>query len=225
MTSRFKLVVVDGPSRGRQLVLEPGRWTIGRDKADLRLEEDKAVSSEHAVIQVSKQRAVLRNRSSNGTWINGERGDDVILTPGDLIHIGEFHQLRVQETGAVGDVRSGTEAATGDAADPGYLGIPRRIWYRIAAVYAAAAILALYLITRPEPEEPPLRLEDASAVASAEIDDLLHRAAVYEQRGKRRSAIRVYEEILSRQQPFDSDSTATRYVLERLAVLKRGRRR
>ncbi|HSG78770.1 MAG TPA: FHA domain-containing protein, partial [Acidimicrobiia bacterium] len=65
--------------------------TIGRQGADISLEDDEA-SRQHSAIEILGDHAILRDLgSTNGTYVNGERLDEIDLEPGDEVFIGRFH--------------------------------------------------------------------------------------------------------------------------------------
>jgi FHA domain-containing protein len=74
-----------------------GRWVIGRGSAcDLVLEEDDAVSREHAEIAVRAGLCLVRDLDScNGTLVNGRLVRRARLRRGDLLLLGET-EVRVR---------------------------------------------------------------------------------------------------------------------------------
>ncbi len=74
-------------------VLEAPRTDAGRaalGAKDLRLEHDPRVSRQHATFVVERGRVRLENRSNNGSFVNGERVDDVReLNDGDVVRLGD----------------------------------------------------------------------------------------------------------------------------------------
>lgn len=218
----LKLVVTKGPMKGQELLLEPGRWTLGRDeRAHLRLGGDDAISRTHAKIHVSKRGAVFHNRSPNGTWINRQRSKKARLASGDRLEVGESYELRVEETRRDSVAKESGEPAT-VAKPSSYLGIPRRYWLLIGSANLLPIIVVGLWWLWPETKVVFISLEEAKAAAPAEVAVLLDRAAVYEQRLWWSSAKAEYEKILSREK-FDANSKTTRYALERLAALERRR--
>ena len=87
---RSKLSVVDGPDKGRDLVIERERITVGRSViCDLAL-KDKAVSGTHFEIVASERGSVLRDlNSTNGTHIGELRIKEVWIKPGTVIRAGQ----------------------------------------------------------------------------------------------------------------------------------------
>jgi len=86
---KCQLVVVDGPNRGKRLLLNKDVVTIGkREDNDLVL-TDKTVSRNHLEIKYSQDSLLLRDLdSTNGTFVNGTRVKEAYLEPGDLIKVG-----------------------------------------------------------------------------------------------------------------------------------------
>lgn len=85
---------------GREIVLVPGVYFVGRgEDADLRL-DDPGVSRRHAAIRVVGDGAEVEDLGSrNGVLLNGQpvRGVQP-LAPGDVLGVGE-HELRVARPG------------------------------------------------------------------------------------------------------------------------------
>lgn len=72
--------------------LEQGCHRVGRGvSTELRL-DDPTVSRRHALIAVNPNGiTIYDDRSTNGTFVNGERVDEAVLRDGDEIVIGRFH--------------------------------------------------------------------------------------------------------------------------------------
>ena len=94
---------------GREIVLLPGVFFVGRgEDADLRL-EDPGVSRRHAAIRVTGDEAEVEDLGSrNGMLLNGRavRGVEP-LEPGDVLTIGE-HELRMRSPGFPDASNTGT---------------------------------------------------------------------------------------------------------------------
>jgi pSer/pThr/pTyr-binding forkhead associated (FHA) protein len=88
------LRVEQGPAAKKLYSLSDGGvYTIGRQGADIPLDDDK-VSRKHAEIGLYGPGAyVIRDlASTNGTWVNGRRmGEKTKLEHWDLIQVGETH--------------------------------------------------------------------------------------------------------------------------------------
>ena len=84
------LLVMTGPTTGQTIYLETkDRWLLGRGAdTDLVLQE-ASVSRNHCEVVFSNSKWSARDlKSSNGTWINGDRIDERALQSGDKIQLG-----------------------------------------------------------------------------------------------------------------------------------------
>ena len=87
---------VQGPDRTLVIALTEGTLRIGRGlSADIRLDE-ASVSRRHAILETSAPARVLDDRSSNGTFVNGERVERAELLSGDEITIGRVNLRYVE---------------------------------------------------------------------------------------------------------------------------------
>ena len=80
----------DGDSN-HKFDLREGALSIGRDpQCDIFL-NDMTVSREHALIEVSGDGCIIRDKNSfNGVWVNDRAVEACALKPGDVIQIGAF---------------------------------------------------------------------------------------------------------------------------------------
>ncbi len=87
---RSKLVVTDGPDKGKELVIERERVTVGRSViCDLTL-ADKAVSGTHFEIVNTEKGVLLRDLdSTNGTFCGDLRLREVWVKPGTVVRAGQ----------------------------------------------------------------------------------------------------------------------------------------
>jgi hypothetical protein len=94
------LVVTSGPLEGRRIELDD-EFTIGRDQADLKL-EDAEVSRRHARLRrVHGGLEIEDLGSSNGTYVNGVRITEIVTVgSGAVIRLGET-TFRVEQPAAV----------------------------------------------------------------------------------------------------------------------------
>ncbi len=85
------LVMQRGPSAGARFLLDAERTTAGRStEADIFL-DDVTVSRKHAEFVREGQGFWVRDVGSlNGTYVNRERIDQVLLHAGDEVQIGKF---------------------------------------------------------------------------------------------------------------------------------------
>lgn len=90
--SGYALVVERGPRSGMTYRLTPGNTTVGRHpESDIFL-NDVTVSRHHCRFLVTDESvAVEDSGSTNGTYVNDERIDTAVLTPGDEVMVGRFH--------------------------------------------------------------------------------------------------------------------------------------
>lgn len=85
------LVAHEGPNRGARFLLDQDRVTVGRHPdADIFL-DDVTVSRQHAVFEREGQNfRVVDTGSLNGTYINHDRVDSIVLRTGMELQIGKF---------------------------------------------------------------------------------------------------------------------------------------
>jgi hypothetical protein len=90
--SGFALVVERGPRTGMTYLLRPGNTTVGRHpESDIFL-NDVTVSRHHCRFKISNATITVEDSgSTNGTYVNEARVDEVDLKAGDEVMIGRFH--------------------------------------------------------------------------------------------------------------------------------------
>lgn len=85
------LVVVRGPNAGSRFLLDRDVTTIGRHPDSHVFLDDVTVSRHHAEVRREGDRLVLHDMGSlNGTYVAGERVDDLVLTTGNEVQVGRF---------------------------------------------------------------------------------------------------------------------------------------
>ena len=86
------LHLATGPGRGDYYPLTGDIVTVGRHENSLVVLNDVSVSRHHAVFtRTASGRWTVRDLNSlNGTYVNGERVDEVVLRSGDEIQVGKF---------------------------------------------------------------------------------------------------------------------------------------
>jgi transcriptional regulator with GAF, ATPase, and Fis domain len=101
---KARIVVAEGPDRGKELVIDRERVTIGRSViCDLVL-ADKAVSGTHVEVVAGDQGFVLRDLgSTNGTFCGDLRIREVWIKPGSAIRVGQS-QLRFEPVQGTVDI-------------------------------------------------------------------------------------------------------------------------
>src|SRR5262245_45140605 len=89
---QVNLKVTAGPYKGRIFSFtQHDSFLIGRNPdAHLCLPDDRYFSRNHCLLEINPPRAFVRDlRSTNGTYLNGQRVNDAFLKNGDLIQCGE----------------------------------------------------------------------------------------------------------------------------------------
>ncbi len=107
---RAKMVVNEGPDKGKELVMERERVTVGRSViCDLVL-TDKAVSGTHFEIVANEKGFLLRDLdSTNGTYCGELQIREVWIKPGTVIRVGQSHLKFEPQKGTVDIELSGKE--------------------------------------------------------------------------------------------------------------------
>ncbi len=89
---RVILEIVEGPLKGRQFILDRhDTFIVGRSRfVHCPMPEDLALSRDHFMIDVNPPQSELRDLgSTNGTFVNNQRVDRVVLKAGDMIAAGQ----------------------------------------------------------------------------------------------------------------------------------------
>ena len=90
----YALVVERGPRAGMTFVLHPGSTTVGRHPDSDIFLDDVTVSRHHCRFNATNEALVVEDAgSTNGTYVNGARVDELRLSPGDEVLIGRFHLI------------------------------------------------------------------------------------------------------------------------------------
>lgn len=85
------LLVLRGPNTGARFLLDAPVTTTGRHPDSDIFLDDVTVSRKHAVFQADGESFVVRDVGSlNGTYVNRERIDSMLLRPGDEVQIGKY---------------------------------------------------------------------------------------------------------------------------------------
>ena len=87
----IKLVIVDGPGRGKEFPIGDGEVVLGRtNETEIELPSNK-VSRKHAAIRIVDGQVEIEDLgSSNGTFLNGKRITRSSVPPGGKIGVGEY---------------------------------------------------------------------------------------------------------------------------------------
>lgn len=93
----LRLLVLEGPDQGRTFILHEGRQILGRNPTCEVFLTDEQVSRQHCQIEVEEGKSILTDLGSrNGTLVNGQPIQRVLLNPGDHIQVGRtLLQLQV----------------------------------------------------------------------------------------------------------------------------------
>lgn len=84
----FKLTGLSGPLAG-QIISMPKPMEIGREGADIRLTGDIQASRKHASFSPAPSGiSIIDLGSTNGTFLNGQRVQNALAAPGDIIGVG-----------------------------------------------------------------------------------------------------------------------------------------
>lgn len=85
------LVVQRGPNSGARFLLDAGRTTAGRNPDSDIFLDDVTVSRRHAEFVRTETGFQVRDVGSlNGTYVNRDRVDEVVLSAGDEVQIGKY---------------------------------------------------------------------------------------------------------------------------------------
>src|SRR3954463_15818399 len=109
----MELRITSGADAGKTVQVQGNEFTIGRDAAcDLTLADGKA-SRRHAALRVLPDgRATLYDLgSSNGTFVNGQRVQSVLLAGGEQLQIGDTVMLAAPAAPAAAPQPTGVTAA------------------------------------------------------------------------------------------------------------------
>lgn len=91
-----------------QLQLTQDRSTIGRRPHNAVVLDDVTVSGEHAVITLSADGASIQDlKSTNGTFVNGEKIERQRLVDSDLMEIGRYQIVYQEQNRDLADALSG----------------------------------------------------------------------------------------------------------------------
>src|SRR5262249_9636780 len=85
------LVVQRGPSAGRRFLLDSDEVPAGRHPHTEIFRDDVTVSRRHAVFRRTSDGYLVADVGSlNGTYVNRDRIDEVLLSGGDEVQIGKY---------------------------------------------------------------------------------------------------------------------------------------
>lgn len=85
------LVVRRGPNAGARFLLDSDSSSVGRHPHAEILLDDVTVSRKHAQFRRKGTTFSVRDRGSlNGTYLNGQRIDEAVLSDGDEVQVGKY---------------------------------------------------------------------------------------------------------------------------------------
>jgi hypothetical protein len=82
-----KLSLREGTELGLEFPLTRAETTIGSEDGQTVAVSHPRVSRQHAVLTLERGEVVLRNRSRNGTQVNGVPVEEAVLHSGDLVSL------------------------------------------------------------------------------------------------------------------------------------------
>ena len=85
----LQLIVVSGADTGRIFRLQEGSATLGRGSDVVHQVTDPRASRTHCMVEVDSGEVRIVDSSSGGTFVNGQKIQSELLTPGDDIVVGE----------------------------------------------------------------------------------------------------------------------------------------
>jgi FHA domain/zinc-ribbon domain len=93
------LVVQRGPSAGSRFLLDTDEVTAGRHPDSEIFLDDVTVSRRHAVFRRTSDGYLVADVGSlNGTYVNRDRIDEVLLSSGDEVQIGKYRLVYFNST-------------------------------------------------------------------------------------------------------------------------------
>src|SRR5688572_867505 len=103
--ANYVLEVLDGDRAGDVLPVADRTIRIGRKPGNDMVLADEKTSGVHAEVVLEGDRHVLRDLgSTNGTFLDGKRVSEIVLTPGDVVTIGRLRvKFRTEGEPAVAD--------------------------------------------------------------------------------------------------------------------------
>jgi pSer/pThr/pTyr-binding forkhead associated (FHA) protein len=94
------LVVLRGPGAGSRFLLDTDQVSVGRHPYSEIFLDDVTVSRQHAVFRRTSDGYLVADVGSlNGTYVNRDRVDEILLTNGDEVQIGKFRLVYFSAAG------------------------------------------------------------------------------------------------------------------------------
>lgn len=106
--ARFELAFVTGERAAERVKIAGDKVTLGRRGSNTVVFKDSKVSGVHAEVAVEGGRVVLRDLgSTNGTFLEGKRIDEIPLDHGDRVSVGDSEFVLVDTTRPEPDLTAG----------------------------------------------------------------------------------------------------------------------
>lgn len=120
-----RLRVLSGSDAGQIFDLRGGVSTVGRDASNTVVLSDPLVSKHHCRIAVTDTVEIIDSGSANGTLVDGQAADRVVVSPDDLVTVGDTVLCVERLSGApLADAMQGPVAfIRSPRLDPIYLGV------------------------------------------------------------------------------------------------------
>src|SRR5712672_1701929 len=110
-----KLVIQNQGMTGRACELHTDRTTIGRVEDNTFQIADPSVSSHHCEVHLRGSDIFIRDlNSTNGSFIGGNKVEESVLKPGQILRIGQV-ELKLEVEGAAATAPSATPSARAPA--------------------------------------------------------------------------------------------------------------
>lgn len=107
--------------------LEAGFTTIGRHPDSILVLDNPSVSSHHAIVEFGARGCVLQDQqSSNGTRVNGNKVEEIVLRHGDKIAFGDVEGSFEDKSAAPAAAAPAAAAPSAPAAAPAVVAAPRQ---------------------------------------------------------------------------------------------------
>lgn len=89
-----ELAATAGPNKGQTFPLTRIITTIGRQEGCDIVLADQTISREHGQFEQHQDEWVYTNLSENGTWVNRQKADRIVLRSGDVLEVGAETKLK-----------------------------------------------------------------------------------------------------------------------------------
>lgn len=143
--AKYVLEILDGDRAGEVVAIPDHPLRIGRKPGNDVVLADEKTSGSHAEIVLEGERCVLRDTgSTNGTFLDGKRVTEIVLTPGDVVTFGRWRvAFRAEGAAAVASADAGDLAVR--TIDRSRLGKGSRSTAVLAIALAAGLAVGGYL--------------------------------------------------------------------------------